>query len=41
MVSILRKELGCLGCKVEKHDEHDVGGIAAEDQNKSKLTAHE
>ena len=38
MVSILRKELGF---KVEKHDEHDVGSIAAEDQNKSKLTGHE
>lgn len=38
MVSILHKERGC---KVEKRDEHDVGGIVAEDQNKSKLTAHE
>ena len=38
MVLILHKELGC---KVEKHDEHNVGGIAAEDQNKSKLTAQE
>ena len=38
MVSILHKERGC---KVEKHDEHDVGGIVAEDRNKSKLTAHE
>ena len=38
MVSILHKERGC---KVEKHDEHDVGGIVAEDQSNSKLTAHE
>ena len=37
MVSILLKELGC---KVKKHDEHDDGGIAAEDQSNSKLTAH-
>ena len=38
MVSILHKERGC---KVEKHVEHDVGGIVAEDQNKSNFTAHE
>ena len=38
MVSIRHEELGC---KVEKHDEHDVGGIAAEDQSNFKLTAHE
>lgn len=29
MVSILHKEPGC---KVEKHDEHDVGVIGAEEQ---------